>query len=652
MNVRGNEAVAAFQRGDVAQARSLTEEQLASEPDSARLQHLMGLIECRSGNVDEGVGWLRKAMDADPDNVAFRVMLVRALVDSGKADEALDIAAPRSASTPADLALWHARAEAADSAGNAEAAVEAWQVLATARQKDWRAWANLGESLGRLERWPEAAVALGRAWDLDRVDRSLQQKYASALAWAGQYDESADQLREMLEAGPEDLGIRLTLARLYADLGRNKDRIEQLDIASRHALGEASSAHAETGLIRIALPGHDPSEPVSEEGIKAVRELALLLERTSRIDALRDLLADAEKLNIPRERLAYPAAAAALKDGNAAEAKRLLAFEEEQSDPVRRHRLTAKIDDLLGNSAGAFSAADAMNRAMPDFDRWVRDAAEHRRQLRGYERRIGPDWIASLHPLARGDCRAPAFLVGFPRSGTTLLDTFLMGHPETKVLEEFHMLGAAEKVLGNVSDLPGRSPAQLAEGRRAYFEEIDRHVDPSFPGLIIDKLPLNLLALPLIYTLFPEARVIFAQRHPCDSVLSCFMQSFTLNHAMACFLRIADAADLYDVAMGIFTRSRDLLPLAVHTLVYEELIADPEKALRPLVAFLGLEWQAELLDHRSTAMARGAIGTPSYDQVTEPLSKAPAGRWRRYEEQLAPVLPVLLPWAERLGYPD
>ena len=81
------------------------------------------------------------------------------------------------------------------------------------------------------------------------------------------------------------------------------------------------------------------------------------------------------------------------------------------------------------------------------------------------------------------------------------------------------------------------------------------------------------------------------------------------------------------------------LPLAVHTLVYEELISEPEKALRPLVDFLGLEWHAELLDHRSTARSRGAIGTPSYNQVTEPLSKAPAGRWRRYEKQLAPVLP-------------
>ena len=72
--------------------------------------------------------------------------------------------------------------------------------------------------------------------------------------------------------------------------------------------------------------------------------------------------------------------------------------------------------------------------------------------------------------------------------------------------------------------------------------------------------------------------------------------------------------------------------------------------MRPIIDFVDLDWRPELLDHRSTAKARGAISTPSYDQVVEPLNKAPSGRWRRYEKQLAPVLPVLLPWAERLGY--
>jgi hypothetical protein len=95
-----------------------------------------------------------------------------------------------------------------------------------------------------------------------------------------------------------------------------------------------------------------------------------------------------------------------------------------------------------------------------------------------------------------------------------------------------------------------------------------------------------------------------------------------------------------------------LLQIRVHTVVYEELVVDAEAVLRPAIEFLGLHWKPELLDHRATAKARGRINTPSYNQVTQPLTRAASGRWRRYEKQLAPVLPVLLPWAERLGYRD
>ncbi len=225
-----------------------------------------------------------------------------------------------------------------------------------------------------------------------------------------------------------------------------------------------------------------------------------------------------------------------------------------------------------------------------------------------------------------------------------------MGHPGIAVLEEVHMLEAAEAVAGTAAKLCDATPELLVRARAAYLAELDRHVDAGFQGLVIDKLPLNMLGLPLIHAIFPGARVIFAQRHPCDVVLSGLMQSFVINDAMACFLDLGDAADLYDAAMSVWLGSWGIVPLPVHTLVYEELVANPELALRPLVEFLELEWREELLDHRATARKRGAILTPSYDQVTEELTQRPSGRWRRYRKQLDPVLPVLLPWAHRLGY--
>src|SRR5947209_5761627 len=126
MDVAETDAIAAFQRGDLQRARSLAEEQLAGEPSAPALLHLMGLIDCRSGEIASGVRWLRRASDAEPDNIAYRVMLARALVDSGRPQEALDVADGPSGITPAELALWHVRAEAATAAEAWLEAAEAW----------------------------------------------------------------------------------------------------------------------------------------------------------------------------------------------------------------------------------------------------------------------------------------------------------------------------------------------------------------------------------------------------------------------------------------------------------------------------------------------------------------------------------------------
>jgi hypothetical protein len=318
---------------------------------------------------------------------------------------------------------------------------------------------------------------------------------------------------------------------------------------------------------------------------------------------------------------------------------------------VRLNELKAKAADAAGHSNEAFAAAAAMNRATPGYAAWRGVGRDFRKQLRGVHGTMAA-WPRDLPRAPPTDRRSPAFLVGFPRSGTTLADTFLMGHPDVHVLEEVQLLTAAARSFPAELDLPLAKPEQLVAARDIYFAEMDRHLEPGFDGLVIDKLPLNMFSLPLIASLFPDARVIFVHRHPLDSVLSAYMQNFRLNAAMASFLDLADAAEFYDLGMQLFMRARERTGRAMHALVYEQLIADPAGVLRPTVDFLGLEWRSQLLDHRRTAAQRGPIATPSYGQVSEPLSMRPSGRWRRYRKQLEPVLPVLLPWAERLGYPD
>jgi tetratricopeptide (TPR) repeat protein len=641
-------AIDAFRSGDLDGARSLAER---ADP-SPKLDHLLGLIDCRNGHFDSGVERLGKAFEGEPDNIGFRVMFARALVDGGRASEAVDVATPPPGISPPELALWQVRGEATLAAGELAKAAEAWRVIAGAKPQDWRAWANQGEALARLEHWSDSADAFQRAVALNPEEQTLRDNCAAALVRSGRYEEAADHLERLLDAGSEDVTARLTLARVLAELGRHGDSMRQLKKAAQAIPGDRDP-EGDTGLIAIALgPDDEPGRELSESQVRGIRELALLLERTNRMEALRNLIRDSASRDIPVERLAYPAAALVLRDGHAAEAKRLIGMEDVEGDEILRYRLKAKIADQLGDPAAAFEAAEAMNRSARDYESWLARGSKLRRQLWNYAERITPEWADRILPLEPGKRRSPAFLVGFPRSGTTLLDTFLRGHPQVEVLEELEMLRAAEAVLGNGGQLPYRSQLELKRARDAYFAELDRNIDPAFEGLVVDKLPLNMVGVAMIHALFPDARIIFAQRHPCDCVLSGFMQGFKLNDAMACFLTIEGAADLYDAAMTAFTRSRDLLPASTHTLVYEDLVEEPEEVLQPLIGFLSLDWTPELLDHRSTAKARGAINTPSYDQVVQPLNKSATGRWKRYEAQLAPVLPVLLPWAERLGYRD
>ena len=545
-------AVAAFQQGDLARARQLAEEQLATTDKHPFLNHLMGLIECRLGRYDVGIDWLRRAVGMDQTNVAYRVALTRALIDAGRAVEALSVAAPPPGAGAAEIELWRARAEAAFYAGDRATEAKAWQAICDARPQDAMAWTNLGRSLLAQYRFPEAESA-----------------YREALA----------------------LAPVLTV---------------------RHELG-------------------------------------LALERSNQLEQLGVLLDTALADGVPKERLLDLWALRALRNGDVAEAARLAEMIDITPDPFRLNGLKAKIADLADKPAEGFAAATAMHWSVPSAGEWRARGRAHRDELRTREQATTAG-LSEPRRLPVSGRSSPAFLVGFPRSGTTLADTFLRGHPEVRVLEEVPLLERAAQALGGVAQLPAATCDQLTAARDDYFDGLDQHIDAGFAGLVVDKMPLNMLTLPLIASLFPDARIIFAQRHPCDCVLSGFMQPFILTNAMASFLDLADSADLYDAAMHVFTAAQDRLKLPIHTLVYEKLVSDPAVALRPLIDFLGLEWDARLLDHRATAGRRSAIKTPSYDSVGEPMSERSIGRWRRYRAQLDPVLPVLLPWAEKFGY--
>lgn len=653
------EAIAAFQRGELDRARTLAEQELDQESGSALAQHLLGLIDCRTGRLESGVERLRRASDAEPGNFAFRVMLMRALVDSGRAGEALALPAPDSATEPSALHLWHARAEAADAAGEPAIAEEAWRIIASARPADWRVVSNLGNALAVQGRWADAGEALSRAAALNPSDLGIRRNAGSALAQANRIAEALDHLTAVATADPKDAENRILRARALFRLQRYDESIAEFEVARKEVGGTAA---IELGLGRCHFAQKRFAEAeaalrralaIDPQDRAIVHQLGLVLERTNQLDALSKLLNDAVAVGLGKDRLSYLWAVLARRQGRLDEARKLLLQSDPSDDPIAWYRLNAKIAYELGNADDAFEAATAMNLAardhamsVTDFDASQRKAIAYRDGLRQLARTITPEWAARVPLLSEPTPRAIAFLVGFPRSGTTLLDTFLMGHPEVVVLEEEQLVGKARQVVGDIKDLPGISLQLLEKARETYLDAFAERVSADFAGVVVDKFPLDMAMAPLIQAMFPGAPIIFAQRHPCDVVLSGFMQGFGLDD----FADIRELADYYDAMMGIWTNSRESMFLNAHTVIYENLVRDPETTLKPVLQFLGLDWDGRLLDYRTTARTRGAIITPSYDQVTEPLSEAPSGRWRRYEEQLAPVLPVLLPWAERLGY--
>jgi Flp pilus assembly protein TadD len=250
---------------------------------------------------------------------------------------------------------------------------------------------------------------------------------------------------------------------------------------------------------------------------------------------------------------------------------------------------------------------------------------------------------------------SPVFLVGFPRSGTTLLDQILSGHSGIAVLEERDTLQDVLRATVLDDSAVGRflrlDAAGLEPYRRAYWERVAEFM-PGRPAdaVFVDKLPLNSMHMPLIHRLFPGARFLFALRDPRDVVLSCFMQSFDLNEAMRHFLSLEETARYYAAVMAVGADAAERLdPACLHRIRYEDVVVDMEREARRLLDFLGLVWQPSVLDFQSTARGK-RINTPSYSQVAEPIYTRAKERWRRYEDQLRPILPMLEPFVKRFGY--
>jgi hypothetical protein len=190
----------------------------------------------------------------------------------------------------------------------------------------------------------------------------------------------------------------------------------------------------------------------------------------------------------------------------------------------------------------------------------------------------------------------------------------------------------------------------LAAYRQGYLDQVSGYRSTSAEMRIIDKHPLHTARMPIVHALFPNARILFVERHPFDVVLSCFVTNFRLDHAMRSFTDLRETALTYHAVLTAWIAARNALPLNVHTVRYERLVTCPENELDTALTFIGAAYDPSLLDTAAVTKSRGRVRTASYAQVAEPIYQRSVARWERYRDQLEPVRDILAPWLDHFGY--
>jgi len=249
----------------------------------------------------------------------------------------------------------------------------------------------------------------------------------------------------------------------------------------------------------------------------------------------------------------------------------------------------------------------------------------------------------------------PVFLIGFPRSGTTLLDTILRTNKSIEVIEEELLVDGLISQLKNHTNNDLRSLKSLNKNiikqlRDFYFKKREALLGFKNNSIIVDKLPLNIIYTSELNKIFPKAKFILALRNPYDAVLSCFMQPFLPNNAMSNFYNLKDASDFYNLVMSLWDKYEKILNLNLHKIKYEDVVNDFDDSIKKLLNFLNVDWTNDMRNFYLTASNRGIINTPSYNQVNTPLYKESISRWKNYSDKFSDNDLKLEKWLKKFKY--
>jgi len=678
--------VEAHKAGQVKEAGRLYTAVLKAHPKHPDANHNMGVLSVGAGKTKKALPFLKAALEANPKVGQFWASYIDALIKLGRLPDAKNIFA-----------------QAKSKGANGQAFDQLEKRLLKPNVSAQNPPVEQLQSIINLYTQGQLQQALSDASQmLEKFPNSVVLYNISGAANAGlmQYDAAINSFRQAIKINPDNaeaynnignalnangdqvaaiasykqaIKIKPKFAEAYNNIGNALSAKGDLEAAlgSYEKAIKINPGYAEAHYNKgITLKNQNNTDDAIRSYKRAIKikpdyadaysNICEAYEKSNKLTELSEVISIAKTTlkKRPDDLLFYEALYNFRLDNHDECGKLIDLVNIDQLDPTRRSlfwQLKAKSQHQEKDYKSALNSFTAMNNSVINSQEYRGEAAQvyfdellHRlEQLRCL---VDTPYTHSLDDTSADTL---TFLIGFPRSGTTLLDTILRTHSKIEVVEEQGMVSKAHHHLGDtlsIVDIESLTEEELADAREVYFKELAKHASTSSSDCIIDKLPLNILDVPIIHKLFPTAKFILALRHPLDSILSCFMQPFKLNNSMSNMVELDRIVDFYGVAMTILELSEKRYSLNIHRIKYEDLVLDMKSVVSNLLEFLELDWEDSLEDYQKTALKRGTISTPSYSQVIEPIYKTASYRWLKYHEPLERYFSKIEKWTTKFGY--
>jgi len=628
---------------------------LSASPRNADAWHLSGLLALQSGNAEQAVERIRRAIRVNGNVAIYHCNLGVALCLLNRADEAVASFRKAIDLNPSHAEAYNNLANALCQQGKRDEAIDAWRRAVTLKPDYAEAWNNLGSTYRACGDMAEAVACFREVTRLKRGDADSANNLAAALHQQGKLDEAAAWYHRAIEQAPNFTPAYNNLANVLKEQGRPAEAIacyqRALELNQDFAearVGLAATQH-EMGRSEDAIINYSMAILSKPDLAPAHSNLGIICEE-------RGDFAQAERLfraairSDPRFAAAHAELAGLLR-GRLPDADRqamqTLLLDQSLNDEQRAmlHFGLVQAFDARGEYVQAAEHSLAANALR--LVQW-RAAGQHynRAAHTGFINRLiaqfSPEYFARVRDWGNTSPR-PVFIVGMPRSGTTLLEQILGGHSQVFAAGELTLgRDGFETAFGHAP--PSFNPEPTATEQRLR-DEIDREFVQRLAAAhladlehrnstaerVVSKLPENYLYLGYLATILPRAKIIHCRRDPRDVALSCWLTNFRMVRWASDAEDIASRFRQYERLMAHW---REVLPVAMLEVSYEETVRDLEQVARRLVARCGLEWEPACLEfHR----VRRPVQTASAVQVRQPLYGGSVGKWQHYADLLKPL---------------